>query len=146
MPEPTQPPNAHGGQLLPRLQAIDLRGVESQTRQGDAADCSRQIASPVLFFQAPALFQFAIGIIFNVPAGAVGLQSSKAMLPPACAHQRLGWLKSRLRGGHIADQTSPQCGIRPASRCTRLVKALPTPAITCCRHLYLTAVPVASHA
>src|SRR5512135_583118 len=79
MQETTQPPNGHGSQLLPRLQAIDLRGVESETRQGDAADRSRQIASPVLFFQAPALLQFAIGIIFNVPAGAVSLQSHAAI-------------------------------------------------------------------
>src|SRR5881227_226213 len=55
----TQSSNGHSSQLLTRAQAIDLRGVESQTRQGDAAACCSQIASPVLFFQAPALFEFA---------------------------------------------------------------------------------------
>src|SRR5229473_3344097 len=104
MPETTQPPNGHGSQLLPRLQAIDLRGVESETRQGDAADRSSQITSPVLFFQAPALLQFAIGIIFNVPAGAVSLQSGKAMLPPARAHQRHGRFLGSLGGRDIVDQ------------------------------------------
>src|SRR5713101_6742367 len=126
MPETTQPANGHGSQLLPRSQAIDLRGVESQTRQGDAADRSRQITSPVLFFQAPALLQFAIGIIFNVPAGAVGLQGSKTMLPLARAHQRPGWLLGSLRGRDVADQTSPQRGIRHASGGGRLGKAIPT--------------------
>src|SRR5260221_14397147 len=84
MPETTQPPNGHGSQLLRRLQAIDLRGVESQTRQGDAAKSSSQIASPVLFFQARALLQFAIGTIFNVPAGAVG-EASRQSHAAICA-------------------------------------------------------------
>src|SRR5260370_38392081 len=100
MPATTQPTNGQGRQLLLRLQAIDLRGVESQTRQGDAAKSSSQIASPVLFFQAPALLEFAIGIIFNVPAGAVGLQSGKAMLPSARAHQRHGSFLDSFAGRH----------------------------------------------
>ena len=86
MPEPTQPPNSHGSQLLSGLQAVDLGGVESQTRQRRAAQRSREIASPALLLEPPAFLEFAIDIIFNVPAGPEGLQGGKAIPEGAGAH------------------------------------------------------------
>jgi hypothetical protein len=50
LPTTAQPPNSHGSQVLSCSQAIDLRGAESQTGQGDAAHSSSQIASLALFF------------------------------------------------------------------------------------------------
>jgi len=47
----------------PALQARDLRGVEGQTGQGDAATRRGQIPSP-------AFLEFTVGIIFDVPARA----------------------------------------------------------------------------
>src|SRR5260370_1412058 len=106
MPETTQPPNGHGSQLLPRLQAIDLRAVESQTRHGHVAQSSSQIPSPVVFFPAPAPLGLAIGIIFNGPAGAVGLQSGKAMLPSARGHRGPGSFLGRVTWTCLAFNTA----------------------------------------
>src|SRR6266516_5341450 len=64
--EPAEATNSHASQPLSGLQAIDLGGIEGQARQGRAPQRRGEIASPALLLQAPALFEFPIGIILNV--------------------------------------------------------------------------------
>src|SRR5258708_26377248 len=90
-----QSTNSHRSQPLSSLQAIDLGGIESQAGQGCAPQRRREIPSPALLLEPPALFEFAIRSILNVPAWTKHLQSCKAISEPAGTHQRAG----QRRGG-----------------------------------------------
>src|SRR2546425_109892 len=81
-----QPTNSHRGQPLSSLQAIDLGGIEGQAGQSRASQRRCEIASPALLLEPPALFEFAIRIILNVPAWTKRLQSRKAIGEAACTH------------------------------------------------------------
>src|SRR5205823_12514545 len=84
--EPSQPTNGHRSQPLSGLQAIDLRRIEGQAGERGAPQRCGNIASPALLLEPPALFEFAIGIILNVPARTKRLQSRKAISEPARTH------------------------------------------------------------
>src|SRR5205807_9070800 len=111
LPLSAQPTNGHASQPLPGSQPIDLGSIEGQTRQGRAPQHRCEIASPALLLEPPALFEFTIGIILNVPAWTKGLQSRKAISEPARTHQGSGRLGGYLCCRHIADETGPQAGI-----------------------------------
>ena len=69
-------------------QLIALGSVESQAGQGRAAQGSGEITSPALLLEPPALFEFTIGIILNVPARTKRLQGGKAIEESSGTHQR----------------------------------------------------------
>src|SRR5207302_10890203 len=134
--EPPQPPNGYRSQPLSRLQAIDLGGIEGQARQGRAPQCRRKIASPALLLQAPALFEFTIGIILNVPAWAKRLQGGKAISEFSSTHQRARRLGGRFLAGHIMDEAGPQAGIARSIAHSLLGNAVPTPQVPELRYLH----------
>src|SRR5207302_3566260 len=86
--QPSQPTNGHRSQPLSGLQAIDLGRIEGQAGQGRAPQRRREIASPALLLEPPALFEFAIGIILNVPAWTIGEASPQT-------HRRTGGYSPR---------------------------------------------------
>src|SRR5439155_18701208 len=102
-----------------------------------------KIASPALLLKSPALFEFAEGIILNVPAWAKGLQGRKAIGEPAGTHQGSWRLLGQLQSGHIPDEAGPQAGIRCAIASSRLDKALPSRQLVNCCDLHLAYLLVA---
>src|SRR4051794_1521993 len=73
------------------------------------APCGGTVAAPALLFAPPALLEFAIRLILDMPAGPMGLESSKAIGPGARADQAAGQGHAG-QGVLLADQTGPQRG------------------------------------
>ncbi len=74
-----QAADALPGHLLPGAGAVDLGSVDGQAGQGEVAAHGGAIAPPALLLQSPALLEFAVRVILDVPAGPIRLQGGKAV-------------------------------------------------------------------
>ena len=68
-----QAADALPGQPLPGAGTGDLGDIEGQAGQGEVAARGGAVAAPALLLQPPALLEFAVCVILDVPARPIGL-------------------------------------------------------------------------
>src|SRR5579859_263256 len=101
---------------------MDLSRVECQAGERDPALLDRHIAAPALRFQLPALLEFPVGIVFDVPSWSKSLERRHAIGPGARAGQGPASGLSRGIRLSLANQACPQAGLPSAMASGRLHK------------------------
>lgn len=68
--------------------AAELGGIEGEARQGEPSEGDGGIAALALALEIPALLEFAVLVVLDVPVGTIRLVGSEAGHPGACNDQR----------------------------------------------------------